>query len=374
MNKINIKILLISAFVLFTAAYTIAQDDTEPMGILPDNGDTSVSMEKFKSELSPQGEWFTVDSNDIDAEGVQSDPNNPNNDQLDSDETGYDDDVNTSTCWRPNGVDYDWNPYSCGTWVYTDCGWCWNSCDPWGAYTCHYGRWWWSTRWGWVWSPGYLWAPCWVSWRNCGDYWGWYPLSPRIRCRGHFRYDVSHYRFNHEHWTFVGKKNFTGKIDKTSIVKIDKNSEIMKNSRSVSNVFINKENKVINRGPNVTEIEKTTGTKITPKNVSRYNDQNKNFVSRDKGLRNETKTSAVGSRYRENTQKRNSNDNGYRPNNRNGRRNNGTTGRRNNGHTNNGSKSHGSRSNGSHSNGSHSNGSHSSSHGSKSNGSSHKTK
>ncbi len=359
MNKIKNKILLVSAFVLFTAAYSLAQDDTEPTNVPPDNGDTAVTMDKFKSELSSQGEWLTVDSNQVDSEAVNYDENNQNEDQVDNADNGYDDDVNTDICWRPYGVGYDWSPYQCGSWEYTDCGWMWNSCDPWGWYTCHYGRWWWSSRWGWVWSPGYIWAPCWVTWRNCGDYWGWYPLSPRIRCRGHFRHDITHYRFNHNHWTFVPKKDFTHEINKSTIVKIDKNSEIMKKSRSVSNVFINRDNKVINRGPNVNEIEKYTGTNITPRSVNKYNEQNKQFANKD---RNRSGNTDVGPGYRGNN--RNSNDNGYRPNNHNGRKYNGTTGNRNNGRTNYGSKSHGNHNNGSHSNGSHSNGS-------RSNGSSH---
>ncbi len=83
-------------------------------------------------------------------------------------------------CWRPTVVNYDagWRPYcDRGHWVYTDCGWYWDSDYSWGA-TFHYGRWFRSPRHGWCWYPDTEWAPSWVTWRSCDDYRGWAPLPP----------------------------------------------------------------------------------------------------------------------------------------------------------------------------------------------------
>ena len=107
-----------------------------------------VTVNYFNENLSPYGSWVQVD--------------------------GY------GRCWRPNIVTYDsnWRPYcDRGRWVYTDCGWYWQSDYSWGA-TFHYGRWFNSPRHGWCWWPDTVWAPSWVTWRSCNDYCGWAPLPP----------------------------------------------------------------------------------------------------------------------------------------------------------------------------------------------------
>ena len=83
-------------------------------------------------------------------------------------------------CWRPTTVIYDstWQPYcDRGHWVYSDCGWYWDSDYSWGA-TFHYGRWFRHARYGWCWWPDTVWAPSWVTWRSSSDYCGWAPLPP----------------------------------------------------------------------------------------------------------------------------------------------------------------------------------------------------
>jgi hypothetical protein len=83
-------------------------------------------------------------------------------------------------CWRPTVAYYDsgWQPYcDRGQWVYTDCGWYWNSDYAWGS-TFHYGRWFRDTHLGWCWWPDTVWSPSWVTWRSGGDFCGWAPLPP----------------------------------------------------------------------------------------------------------------------------------------------------------------------------------------------------
>ena len=81
-------------------------------------------------------------------------------------------------CWHPAGVAVAWRPYCSGEWVWTDCGWYWQSEEPWGWACYHYGYWVEDPAYGWVWVPGVEWAPAWVSWRVGGGYVGWAPMAP----------------------------------------------------------------------------------------------------------------------------------------------------------------------------------------------------
>ena len=66
-------------------------------------------------------------------------------------------------------------PYSNGHWVYTDYGYTWQSADPFGWATDHYGRWVWANRW--VWRPDTVWGPAWVQWREGDGFIGWAPAG-----------------------------------------------------------------------------------------------------------------------------------------------------------------------------------------------------
>jgi hypothetical protein len=114
----------------------------------PEAPPQDVTVNNFYEDLAPYGSWVAVDG------------------------YGY--------CWRPNIVVYDssWRPYcDRGRWIYTDCGWYWNSDYAWGT-TFHYGRWFCHPRYGWCWWPDTVWAPSWVTWRTCNDFCGWAPLPP----------------------------------------------------------------------------------------------------------------------------------------------------------------------------------------------------
>ena len=107
-----------------------------------------MTVNDFNNTLTPYGQWVEV--------------------------AGY------GRCWRPTAVAYDpnWQPYcDRGRWVYTDCGWYWNSDYSWGI-TFHYGRWFNTPQYGWCWWPDTVWAPSWVTWRSSNDYCGWAPLPP----------------------------------------------------------------------------------------------------------------------------------------------------------------------------------------------------
>jgi hypothetical protein len=82
-------------------------------------------------------------------------------------------------CWRPAQVAVGWRPYCEGSWVWTDCGWYWESYEPWAWACYHYGSWVYDPAFGgWFWVPDIEWAPAWVTWRVGGGYCGWAPYGP----------------------------------------------------------------------------------------------------------------------------------------------------------------------------------------------------
>lgn len=99
-------------------------------------------------------------------------------------------------CWHPAGVEVSWRPYCAGEWVWTDCGWYWQSEEPWAWACYHYGRWLYTDDYGWVWVPDVEWAPAWVEWRFGGGYCGWAPCAPRgvvIAARTYVFVDAHHF-------------------------------------------------------------------------------------------------------------------------------------------------------------------------------------
>ncbi len=81
--------------------------------------------------------------------------------------------------FRPRVNTVAWRPYQDGHWEpsYTF-GWVWESNDPFGWITDHYGFWFHDDFQGWVWKPQGAWAPAWVAWVQIGDFVGWAPLGP----------------------------------------------------------------------------------------------------------------------------------------------------------------------------------------------------
>jgi hypothetical protein len=100
-------------------------------------------------------------------------------------------------CWQPTVAvaDGSWRPYCHrGRWLWSDCGWYWQSDYAWGWAPFHYGRWHCSPAYGWVWYPDTVWAPAWVTWRYSNSYCGWAPLPPG----SHFDVGIG-FRFNGGH-------------------------------------------------------------------------------------------------------------------------------------------------------------------------------
>ncbi len=87
--------------------------------------------------------------------------------------------------WYPSNVEEDWRPYTNGRWVPSEQGYLFETEEPWGWATYHYGNWMPTENYGWVWVPGRTWYPNTVAWRNSPEdmpvdtsYIGWAPIPP----------------------------------------------------------------------------------------------------------------------------------------------------------------------------------------------------
>jgi hypothetical protein len=166
-------------------------------------------------------------------------------------------------CWHPTQVAGDWQPYTYGSWEYSDAGWYFNSEEPWGWATCHYGSWAFEPNIGWIWIPGIQWAPAWVTWRTSDDYIGWAPCGPG-------RAVLAPSLF-----VFVGVHNFGGSFRPGGNVFIRNNTTIINRTRVINNfnsrtVNVDGRQKTIyaNTGPNVQHVQQATGRQFTPRPVT----------------------------------------------------------------------------------------------------------
>lgn len=158
-------------------------------------------------------------------------------------------------CWRPAGVVVGWRPYCNGYWVWTDCGWYWESDEPWAWACYHYGSWVYDPDYGWIWVPGVEWAPAWVCWRFGGGFVGWAPIGFHA------------HRPNDAAFVFVDNDHFGGHIS-SRMVTVN-NPAIIRQTRFISNTehatrnFDGGPRKVIvNEGPGLAVMEKTTGKRF----------------------------------------------------------------------------------------------------------------
>lgn len=169
--------------------------------------------------------------------------------------------------WKPYGIAINWQPYTVGRWLWTSDGWYWDSFEPYGYITYHYGRWFFDDYYGWVWYPGYEWAPAWVEWRYDDYYIGWAPLPPYAV----FRYNVGivftiswHAPINY--WYFVKYKHFCNDnvwgygIDNSYKTRLYRNTKVRNN-------YINIDDRIINNGLNKEYVENRTGYRFAQRNI-----------------------------------------------------------------------------------------------------------
>jgi hypothetical protein len=165
-------------------------------------------------------------------------------------------------CWHPAGVAVQWRPYCTGEWVWTDCGWYWQTDEPWGWACYHYGYWVVDPVYGWIWVPGVEWAPAWVSWRVGGGYVGWAPLPPP----GFFFAA----RPKPEVFVFVNSGHFADPVRPATVVV--RNNVIFSKTAEVGGVKreartatgSGSQRVMVNQGPKIEEVQKATGKTFQP--------------------------------------------------------------------------------------------------------------
>jgi len=159
----------------------------------------------FYDRLAPFGRWFEVNG------------------------YGY--------CWRPTITVAGWRPYVDGCWVWSSLGWAWQSNEPFGWATYHYGRWVNLARYGWIWVPGSDWAPAWVAWRQSRDCVGWAPLPPEQGvCSGVYRDCDSRYGLGPASYTFINTTQFVSPTYINIYAPVTRQTTIFQHSVNVTQI------------------------------------------------------------------------------------------------------------------------------------------
>ena len=208
----------------------------------------------FYSQLAPYGSWIEVDY------GV--------------------------VVWRPTIIRLNWMPYQMGRWVWTYDGWYWDSYEPFGFITYHYGRWYYDDYYGWLWYPDYEWAPAWVEWRYNNNYIGWAPLHPYAA----FSVSVGIYFTNvyytpYNHYNYVTYVNFCDPYVYNYYVAPGPKYRVHKGTKTRHN-FVYYNGRVQNRGVDVKYVSNRSGQKIKQRDLIRVSDSRE--LNRD-GYRNQDK-------------------------------------------------------------------------------------
>ncbi|WP_397381327.1 DUF6600 domain-containing protein [Prosthecobacter sp.] len=159
----------------------------------------------FYDRLEPYGRWFEVNG------------------------YGY--------CWRPTITVAGWRPYVDGCWVWSSLGWAWQSNEPFGWATYHYGRWVNLARYGWIWVPGSEWAPAWVAWRQSRDCVGWAPLPPETGVfSGAYRDCDSRYGLGPTSYTFINTTQFVSPTYINIYAPVTRQTTIFQHSVNVTQI------------------------------------------------------------------------------------------------------------------------------------------
>lgn len=130
-----------------------------------------------------------------------------------------------------------WRPYVDGCWNWSSLGWTWQTSEPFGWATYHYGRWVNLTTHGWLWVPGCEWAPAWVAWRQSRDHIGWAPLPPEsIACDTIRRDCDTRYRLGPASYTFVRTTHFVRPSYSTCIQPVSYNSTLFQHTVNMTQI------------------------------------------------------------------------------------------------------------------------------------------
>jgi hypothetical protein len=169
--------------------------------------------------------------------------------------------------WRPR-VAARWSPYTYGSWVWTDCGWYWNSDEGFGDIVYHYGRWYNDDYYGWIWVPDYEWAPAWVQWRYNDDYIGWTPLPPYASFSMTVGISFSEgFSIGYDRWHFVRYHDFCHPQIGRYFVPGRQKVRFFNNTRE-SHVYVYENNRVVNRNIPRTMFEARANIRLTENRIN----------------------------------------------------------------------------------------------------------
>lgn len=218
----------------------------------------------FYSNLAPYGAWIQLDYNTV--------------------------------VWSPRIYERNWAPYTDGRWVWTPDGWYWDSYEPFGYITYHYGRWYYDDYYGWLWVPDYQWAPAWVEWRYDNAYIGWSPLPPyaafSINIGIHF---TSAYHSPYTHWHFVNYNYFCDPYVSKYYVNTKVKYRIFSKTKYRTDYGFSN-GRVVNRGVDVDYIRKRTNQRIVERNISVVSDPRKIESGRERTRDNDNVRAFIATR------------------------------------------------------------------------------
>jgi chemotaxis protein histidine kinase CheA len=141
-------------------------------------------------------------------------------------------------CFQPRlARNRTWRPYVDGCWGWSSLGWTWQTSEPFGWATYHYGRWLNLTSHGWLWVPGCEWAPAWVAWRQSRDHIGWAPLPPESGPCAPVRRDCdTRYNLGPASYTFVRTTHFVRPSYSTCIQPVSYNSTLFHHTVNITQI------------------------------------------------------------------------------------------------------------------------------------------
>jgi len=200
----------------------------------------TVSFGFFYTSLNPYGEWIEIDADII--------------------------------AWRPHSVSWNWRPYSVGRWAWTRHGWYWDSYEPFGWATYHYGRWFYDDYYGWIWIPDYEWGPSWVEWRYDDDYIGWAPLPPYASFRINFGIHFSiGWHSPYSYWNFVPYHRFCDHRVHNYIIDSRRSHRIFEHTKYRTNYYMDRD-RIVNGGIDRSLIERRAGYRIAERDIRNTDD------------------------------------------------------------------------------------------------------
>ncbi|MBN1633633.1 MAG: hypothetical protein JW917_05665 [Ignavibacteria bacterium] len=305
-TKLNIFLVCLLVVFLFFSCSKDTEEiksdvTTEEVSEFTESNDDflTVDYDYFYKELSPHGEWIEVSAKDI---GIEIKPEETS---LEGESTsGFLSDIlGVKTVYAQTGEELfnlfvwrpanelaetmieessvkEYTPYLNGQWVYTDEGWYFKANTPQEDLTCHYGRWSQDEELGWVWLPGKTYSPAWVDWRQNEDYVAWAPIPPGTYIENE-AVNVKE-QINENRYTIVEKKSMTEpSVYKYRYQYVENKNKIMIKEMTKTDGVMIKEKTVINKGPDVSDIEKKTGKKIEQVKIKKVKTKEESGISKD---------------------------------------------------------------------------------------------